>query len=264
MNQVSNKTDKNTELAPKQAFWFGVMVCIPMIIGGIPFGLIFGTLATSYGLEPWVPMLMSLLVFAGSSQFVVLGLLMAGATLPVIIFTTFIVNLRHLLYAADLVKYIRHLSLPWRLVLGFGLIDEVYAATRPHYDSGKLSLSTGHYAYFGSFLSYYIVWNVSTALGIAAGEFIPELSNWGLEFAMVATFIGIIAPYLNNFAYWSVFVVSGVSAIVLVNLPNNLGMLSAALLGLLAGIISSKLSNITNSENTIKNHIAKDSDGGAL
>ncbi|MEZ5480318.1 MAG: AzlC family ABC transporter permease [Thiolinea sp.] len=220
------------------ALRFGALVSIPMLIGGVPFGLIFGSLAVSQGLDPWVPILMSALVFAGSAQFVALGLIAVDAPLWVIVSTTFIVNLRHLLYAADFIKYVRHLSMPWRVVLGFGLIDETYAAVRPQYASGRLNLDSGHWAYLGSFLAYYLMWNTTTVLGVVAGELLPGLSSWGLEFAMVATFIGIITPYLRSLPYWSAFACAAAASLLLQNLPNNLGMLLAALLGVGAGVLT--------------------------
>ena len=220
------------------AMRFGALAAIPMIIGGVPFGLIFGSLAISQGLEPWVPIAMSLIVFAGSSQFVALGLIAVDAPLWVIVSTTFIVNLRHLLYAADFIKYIRHLTMPWRVVLGFGLIDETYAAVKPHYANGKLDQATGHWAYFGAFLAYYMMWNITTIIGVVAGELIPGLSEWGLEFAMVATFIGIITPYLRTLPYWSTFLCAAAFSLILHDLPNNLGMLVAALLGVAAGVFT--------------------------
>jgi 4-azaleucine resistance transporter AzlC len=225
-------------MTKSSAMRFGALVSVPMLIGGIPFGLIFGSLAVSQGLDPWVPLLMSALVFAGSAQFVALGLIAVDAPLWVIVSTTFIVNLRHLLYAADFIKYIRHLNMPWRVVLAFGLIDETYAAVKPYYSSGKLDQQTGHWAYFGSFLAYYLMWNTTTLIGVLAGELIPGLSEWGLEFAMVATFIGIITPYLRTLPYWSAFFCAATFSLILYDLPNNLGMLLAALIGVAAGVLT--------------------------
>ena len=96
----------------------GMVASLPMIVGGIPFGILFGSLAMSNGLSPWFAIAMSSIVFAGSAQFVALGLILMDAPLWVIISTTFIVNLRHILYAADLVKFIKHLPLRWRLLIG--------------------------------------------------------------------------------------------------------------------------------------------------
>lgn len=219
-----------------EAMRFGALVSIPMMLGNLPFGMIFGSLAVSQGLEPWVPIAMSLLVFAGSAQFVALGLLAVGTPILIIIFTTFIVNLRHLLYSADYMKYVKHLPMSWRVVLAFGLTDETYAATKPYFVNGKLDETTGHWAYLGSVVAFYTMWNLTTIIGVVAGELIPGMSEWGLEFAMVATFLGIITTYLRTNAYWISFAVAGTAALFLYQLPNNLGMLLAALLGVLAGV----------------------------
>lgn len=231
----------------------GAVASIPMIIGGIPFGLLFGSLASSYGLSPWFAVAMSAVVFAGSAQFVALGLIALHAPIWVIVSTTFIVNLRHLLYAADLVKFVKHLPMPMRVIMGFGLIDETYAAVRPMYEVGSADEKNGHKVYLGSFLSFYIMWNVTTVLGVLSGELIPGMSEWGLEFAMVATFIGIITPYLKHRAFWLCLLSAGVSSILLSGLPNNLGLLVSAVIGVVMGFVSGSSSKtISDSDDSIQ------------
>ena len=127
--------------------------------------------------------------------------------------------------------------MPWRAVLAFGLTDETYAATKPYFVNGRLDATTGHWAYLGSFLAFYSMWNITTLIGVVAGELIPGMSEWGLEFAMVATFLGIITTYLQTLPYWITFIVAGSTALFLYQLPNNLGMLIAALLGVAAGVM---------------------------
>jgi len=232
---------ESSVLNPRQALRFGAFVSLPMIIGNMPFGFIFGSLAMSQGLPLWVPVAMSLLVFAGSAQFVALGLLAVNAPLWLILSTTFIVNLRHLLYAADIMKYLRHLGFNWRVPMAFGLIDETYAAVRPYYASGKLDENNGHWAYIGSFLAFYIMWNSTTLAGALVGQALPNMAAWSLEFAMVATFLGIITPYLRSLPYWNVFLVAAALSLVLHSLPNNLGLLIAALTGVAAGVLTEYL-----------------------
>ncbi|MEO9275357.1 AzlC family ABC transporter permease [Marinomonas sp. 5E14-1] len=216
----------------------GVVVSMPMILGGVPFGLLFGSLASSYGLSPWFAVAMSAIVFAGSAQFVALGLIAIHAPIWVIVSTTFIVNLRHLLYAADMVKYVKHLPMSLRFIMGFGLVDETYAAVRPMYQIGSVDEKTGHKVYLGSFVAFYLMWNTTTILGVLSGELIPGMSEWGLEFAMVATFIGIITPYLKHSPFWFCMLTAGVSSIVLFELPNNLGLLVSAVIGVVAGYLA--------------------------
>ncbi|TDP00014.1 AzlC family ABC transporter permease [Marinomonas balearica] len=220
----------------------GVVASIPMIVGGMPFGLLFGSLVAANDLPIWLALIMSSMVFAGSAQFVAIGLIALGAPIWVIVLTTFIVNLRHLLYSADMVKYVKHLPLKTRLIMGFGLIDETYAAVRPLYEQDGFK-EHGHKAYFGSFFSFYLMWNVTTLVGVVAGELIPGMSDWGLEFAMVATFIGIISPYLTSFPYFFAFAGAGVTSVVLNGLPNQLGLIVAAIVGVMLGALGERREN---------------------
>ncbi|PJE56885.1 AzlC family ABC transporter permease [Marinomonas sp. BSi20584] len=235
----------------------GAVASIPMIIGGIPFGLLFGSLASSYGLSPWFAVAMSAFVFAGSAQFVALGLIALHAPLWVIISTTFIVNLRHLLYAADLVKFVKHLPMPMRIIMGFGLIDETYAAVRPMYEVGAADEKNGHKVYLGSFLSFYVMWNVTTILGVLSGELIPGMSEWGLEFAMVATFVGIITPYLKHKAFWLCLLSAGASSIILSGLPNNLGLLVSAVIGVVMGYVVDSTNKTISDSNENMQEVSK-------
>ena len=87
----------------------GARDMVPMMVGAAPFGIIFGTLVSSGPLRLWHGQLMSLTVFAGSAQFIALGLIAGHAGLAVVWATTFIVNLRHLLYSATLAPYVAKL-----------------------------------------------------------------------------------------------------------------------------------------------------------
>ena len=86
----------------------GARDTLPLILGAIPFGIIYGTLASAAGLTVWQALGMSLLVFAGSAQFIAVSLLGGGASLAVLLLTTFVVNLRHALYSATLQPFVRH------------------------------------------------------------------------------------------------------------------------------------------------------------
>jgi 4-azaleucine resistance transporter AzlC len=92
--------------SPQSEFWAGCRAIVPLVVGAIPFGLIFGTLSANSGLSFAAALAMSAFVFAGSAQFIALGLLAAGTALPLVILTTFVVNLRHLLYAVSLIDLI--------------------------------------------------------------------------------------------------------------------------------------------------------------
>lgn len=221
--------------SPGREFLSGARATIPLIIGAIPFGIIFGTLAEPSGLSAIGALAMSLFVFAGSAQFISLGLLAAGAALPVIIATTFIVNLRHMLYSANLVPKVRHLPQRWRVPMAFGLTDETFAAVSNRYLLHD-DVTHAHWFYLGSFLAMYTNWVLCTALGIALGELFPDMTQWGLDFAMSVTFIGMVMPYLRNKPMWGAVIVAGAMSVATVALPHKLGLIVAAICGITTGL----------------------------
>ena len=212
---------------------------MPLIVGGIPFGVLFGTLAPSSGLSAWATMAMSLIVFAGSAQFIVLALIAVQAPLEVILLTTFVVNLRHLLYATALVPHISHLSLPLRSLLAFGLTDETFANMSQRYQPDSPlgnDHQYAHYFYIGSIFSFYTTWSSATALGLVLGNIIPDMTSWGLEFAMSVTFIGMVVPYVNSKAMLSATFSAAIASLYFSYLPNKLGLIISALIGVGAGL----------------------------
>jgi len=223
-----NKSDKKSE------FLEGAKASLPLIVGAIPFAILFGTLAPNSGLSAMATMAMSVFVFAGSAQFIVLALLAVQAPLQVILFTTFVVNLRHLLYATALVDYVKHLPLPLRALLAFGLTDETFANVSQRYL--KKDKTNAHYFYLGSMCCFYVNWVLFTAVGLLLGNLIPDISNWGLEFAMSVTFIGMLVPYMDSKAMISAVLCAGLSSLMFAHLPNKLGLIISAITGIAVGL----------------------------
>jgi 4-azaleucine resistance transporter AzlC len=207
---------------------------VPLVLGAVPFGIIFGTLAAGSGLSFGATLSMSAFVFAGSSQFIALGLLKAGTALPLIILTTFVVNLRHLLYAVSLVPYLQKLPQRWKLICGFWLTDEAFAVAITRYQQGDRS-PYKHWYYLGAALFMYTNWQISTLVGLTVGQWIPDAANWGLDFAMSATFIGMVIPYLTNQPMVVTVVVAGLVSLLAHSLPHQLGLMVAAIAGIAAG-----------------------------
>jgi 4-azaleucine resistance transporter AzlC len=140
--------------SPWQEYWSGARRTIPLIVGAIPFGIIFGTLAQTNGLSFIGAMAMSALVFAGSAQFLALGLLGAGSPAGMIILTTWVVNLRHLLYSVGLVPHVKSLNHRWKLALGFWLTDETFMVAIQRYGQSDPS-PYKHWFQLGSALAMY-------------------------------------------------------------------------------------------------------------
>ena len=228
------------ETSPKSEFLAGCRGIIPLIIGAIPFGIIFGTLAKASGLSFAGTIAMSTFVFAGSSQFIALGLLAAGTALPLIILTTFIVNLRHLLYAVSLVPFVQHLPQAWKLTLGFSLTDEAFAVAVARYNQTDNSPHK-HWYHLGAASFMYINWLLCTLAGLTLGHLIPDVANWGLDFAMSVTIIGMLIPYLKNKPMIATVFVAGIMALLCHNLPHNLGLIVATIGGITAGACVEKI-----------------------
>ncbi|HXH03605.1 MAG TPA: AzlC family ABC transporter permease [Candidatus Competibacteraceae bacterium] len=220
---------------PRQEFWSGARAVFPLIVGAIPFGLIFGTLASSAGLSLAATLAMSAFVFAGSSQFIAVGLLMAGASVPVIILTTFVVNLRHLLYAASLLPHVGPLAQRWKLPLGFTLTDEAFAVAIARYQQPD-GAPYKHWFHLGAALGMYLSWQLCTLAGVSLGQAIPDARSWGLDFAMSATFLGMLVPYLRHKPLLVAVLVAGSVALLAHGLPHQLGLMVAALAGIAAGV----------------------------
>lgn len=230
---------KSLNKARRAEFWAGARDIFPMLVGSVPFGIIFGTLAINSGLSVSGTLVMSALVFAGSAQFIAVGMIATGTGWLLIVLTTFVVNLRHLLYAVSLVPHIKALSQRWKVPLAFWLTDEAFAVVIRRYDAADRS-PFKHWYYLGAALTMYLNWQLCTLIGITAGQMIPNAAEWGLDFAMSATFIGIIMPYLKNRPMVAAVITAGLVAVLASALPYKLGLILAAMTGIAAGVYTEK------------------------
>ena len=231
-----------TEVQTRRSeFWAGVRATIPLEVGAVPFAIIFGALAVNSGLSPAAAVGFSVFVFAGSSQFIASGLVAQGVGIPLIVFTTFIVNVRHALYGATLAPHMKHLPQRWLLPLGFWLTDETFVLVVNRYNQPDTSPNK-HWYHLGSSVMMYLNWNFWTLIGIVAGQNIPDLSQYGLAFAMDVTFISMIIPQLKNRPMVFAALAAGVSAVAFHNLPNQLGLIVAVFIGIAVGIATEMLS----------------------
>lgn len=218
-----------------QQFLYGCRDSIPMIVGILPFGLIYGALASLAGLSLGQALGMSLLVYAGSAQFIAISLLTLGSGMVVILLTTLVVNLRHVLYSAALQPYVGKLSQRWRVPLAFGLTDETFAVVQRRYLARGMT-DHGQWYHAGVALALYLSWVSSSLVGALFGQSVPNLAGWGLDFAMLATFIGIVVPALRNQPQIAAALVAGAVALLCHTWPYKLGLMAAALSGIAVGV----------------------------
>ncbi len=248
MRIVSDECRESQYPTLREEFFKGVKDTFPLVVGAMPFGIIFGTLAASAGLSFYGAMGMSLFVFAGSAQFISIGLIASGTGLAMIIITTLVVNLRHLLYGATMVPFYRSLSHGWKILLSFGLTDETFAVAIQRFLK-KDNSPYKHYYNLGSMLFMYVNWNICTCIGLVFGRTMPQISGWGLDFAMPATFIGMVIPYLVNRPMWAAFLTAGAVSLATAAMPHKLGLIVAAVSGVAAGVLCDRFSRESTGNN---------------
>ena len=231
MDAKEKKYLKSEKMNQKE-FFLGVTAMLPLLLGVVPFGLIFGVLGISSGLTETETILMSSIVFAGASQVVFVQLWAAGSAYFVIGSSVALINLRHVLYSASVAEYLKKLSFKWRIILGYLLTDESFAVSIKRLSTHGESRPV-HFFMLGSGLTLWLAWQISTIAGVIAGSTIPE--NWELAFAIPLTFIAIVVPLLKNTPTIICALTSCLIAIFGQSLPWNTWIIVAALGGILIG-----------------------------
>jgi 4-azaleucine resistance transporter AzlC len=219
----------------RTAFWQGVRAELPILVGVLPFGMVYGAAALKAGLPAGLTQAMSGIIFAGSAQFVTVQLVAAQVPGLVIVLTAILLNLRHLLYSASIAPYLRHLPPRWRWLLAYLLTDEAYAIVITHYRDERVPHALNHWFFLGAGLALWTTWQLSTIAGILLGAIIP--ASWSLDFAIPLTFIALVIPAIRDRASGGAALTAGILAVVLTAVPLKLGLLTATLVGMGVGVI---------------------------
>lgn len=223
----------------RQVFLFGFLKTLPFQSGVIPFGLLFATLAKAIGFPWWITLLLSIVVFGGSSQLVFVDLMQTLASPLQAVLGSNIVNARHLIYSAGVSH--RYATFPqgWRIFLSYFLTDQLFAVSES--EKEKIDqMPTTHipWFYFGSGFCTWIFWVFSTALGIGFGHIVPD--SWNLSFSIPLMFM----PLVFSVAKTRAAALSCVAAVILVwmfhTLPFGLGVLVAILTASALGYVLRK------------------------
>ena len=203
----------------------------------MPFGMIYGVLAVGAGLPVEAAQAMSVIVFAGSAQFVGAQLFRLSTPGVILVLTTFVVNLRHILYSASIAPYLKRLRWKWKLILAYLLTDEAYAVVITHYDrTSDAGAPHRHWYFLGAGAALWSTWQVSTAIGVLLGAQIPP--SWALDFTLALTFIALVAPMLNDRPSAAAALVAGLAAMLTIGWPYKLGLMAAAVSGIAAGLVA--------------------------
>jgi len=204
----------------------------------VPFGLIFGVLAIEIGFTPFETMGMSLIIFGGASQIVLLQLFSGGASSLVIISSVGAVNSRHLLYGAVVSEHLSDLKLIWKIVISYFLIDQAFARSNEYLKINKEKNKYFHL--IGGGATCWIVWQTTTFLGIILGAAIPD--KLGLSFAVPLTFLALLVNDFRKLINVIVIIISGLVATFGFNyIPYKAYVIVAALVGLFFAMILTKM-----------------------
>ena len=194
----------------------GFVASLALVPSVFVYGTVFGGLAVQAGLRAIEVWGMSLLVFAGASQFVAVPMLAAGASPLAIVVTTYVVNMRHYLMAATLAPAFRRFSRGWLAVVAHLLNDESFAIAVARHNPPDPWVYIGSAAAIcGAFLGGVVV-------GTQVGGLVADPARWGLDFAFPAVFLALVAVQLRRRADWLVALASAVVAVAIaLVLPGN-------------------------------------------
>jgi len=205
----------------------------PICLGYVPIGMAFGVLAQKAGLTPVQIGLMSILVFAGSAQFIAVSMIAAGASAAAIITTTFVVNLRHVLMSSALAVYLRAAHRGLLALYAYGVTDESFAVNLPRFNDGAWSLSRALVVNHAANLT----WFVSTVAGGIGGRFIPE-GALGIDYALIAMFICLLIYQIRARIHLIAAGIAGITAVGLALwIPGNTYIVIASIVAATAGVI---------------------------
>jgi 4-azaleucine resistance transporter AzlC len=205
------RTPPNQDSLRIQGWQRGLTQVLPIVFGYVPIGFAYGVLAQEAGLSPRNTILMSLLVYAGASQFIAAGLIAAGISPLSIVLTTFVANLRHLLMSASLAPHLRRWGKPALAAFAFHLTDETFAVHAARFASAP-SPATRAEAFCVNVVAQ-AAWVLGGWLGVVGGQVIPDPKPWGLDYALSAMFIALLVLQIKNRIQLGVALLAGLLAV---------------------------------------------------
>jgi len=224
----------------------GVVGAWPICLGYLAIGLAFGVIAQKAGFSPMEIGLMSLLVYAGSAQFIGISMLSAGAGIIPIIITTFTINLRHMLMSSSLSTFMRNLGIGRLSLFAYGVTDESFALNTARFRDGnwdwRRALVLNH--------TSNLAWIISTVAGGFSGRFIPA-GALGIDYALIAMFVCLLVFQLRGRLYVIVAIISGILAVALsLLLPGNAYIVAASVIAATLGVFLKKSRRFAGTERT--------------
>jgi len=227
-----------TQIDRNSAFYRGASAAWPICLGYAPIGLAFGVLAQKAGISPLEIGLMSIIVFAGSSQFIAVSMLAAGASIISIVATTFVVNLRHFLMSSALAVYLKNSDRKKLTFFSYGVTDESFAVNLTRFRESDWDINSALVTNFTA----NITWLITTVLGGFSGQFIPAHA-FGIDYALIAMFICLLVFQLRGSIYVITAVIAGIFAVLLsILIPGNSYIVIASMTAAALGVVLKKRS----------------------
>ena len=217
----------------------GIIDVSPLMIPVFPFGIIYGVIGMELGIGAYMTVGLSVIIFGGASQIVLLQLFSGGASSLVALSSVAAVNSRHLLYGAVLSEYLSKLNLTWKIMLSYVMVDQAFAVSNTYFKKNKKDKNK-HYHLLGAGFTCWTVWQISTILGIVLGSIVPE--ELGLSFTISLTFLALLISDFRKFKNIIVMFISGIVATIGFNIiPFKAYIIVATLSALIVATIITQI-----------------------
>lgn len=179
----------------------GLIDIVPAAIAAAPFGLLFGALASAKGLSPLEVLLMGVFVFAGGAQFAAIEIWTMPAPVVALVFSTLLINSRHVLMSASIVPKIAGFSTAQKLFGLYYMADENWAMAEKRAQTQALTPAY----WFGMIALLIPTWISMTTLGALIGPALGDPRRFGADFAFTAIFIALVASlWKGRVTAWTV------------------------------------------------------------
>lgn len=211
----------------------GITDALPLYVPAVPFALVIGLAISESGINVFAGWSGSWLIFGGAAQLTLVSLLGTGAGVLAAIVAALVVNARHLMYSAAMAPTFQHQPTWFRWLGPYTLIDQMFALAT--IESGRSDPETFRNYYLGAGFTFWTLWQITTALGIAIGPVVPE--EWNLAFAVPLLFIGLIVLGIDKSSKLVAALVGAGVTFLFAGLPNRSGLLVGALAGVIAGTV---------------------------
>jgi 4-azaleucine resistance transporter AzlC len=221
-------------VSPRRGWLTGITRAIPIVLGYFPIGIAYGVLAQKAGISTLNTVLMSILVYAGSSRLIAVGLFEAGVPVLSIVITTFIVNLRHLLMSAALAPYLnrwKRLHLP---IFACQLTDETFAVHSARFASAGADVAEAS----ATNTAAQVAWVSGGWLGTMLGQAVTDVKSLALDYVLSALFIALMVLQIKDRVHIAAAATAGILSVILLQTGfGQWNVITATLIGATVGVV---------------------------